>query len=162
MSNYEGTVKQGHPVLGIVLGILGILTAILLSLLFGVITGAIAAVLGIIAVLLGIGARKSGRGVGAIVIGAIAILLAVSMTFVSVRTMNELHDKALENERAPLFAECFENPYTGLFGIFVKANGMGSEKVEELRKEIELITAQNKAADKTVEAVKTTSTAEAK
>ena len=70
MSTVNGNNKIGHPVAGIVLGILGIAIALLMTLLFGVIAGAVAGVLGIVAALLGYSAHKRGnRGVGAIVAG---------------------------------------------------------------------------------------------
>ena len=62
MSNYEQ--KSGHPVLGIILGILGIIAALFLCLLTGVIGGAIAGILGLAAVLTGMAARKGGKGIG--------------------------------------------------------------------------------------------------
>ena len=59
MYNYEK--KTGHPVLGIVLGILGIIAALLLCLFTGVIGGAVAGILGLAAVPIGMTARKGGR-----------------------------------------------------------------------------------------------------
>ncbi|MBR6707643.1 MAG: hypothetical protein IKI84_13360, partial [Clostridia bacterium] len=61
MSTYENKNKVGHPVLGIVLAVLGIGIAVLFPLLFGVSAGAAATILGIAAILLGVGARKGGR-----------------------------------------------------------------------------------------------------
>ena len=49
MSTVNVNNKVGHPVAGIVLGILGIAVALLMTLLFGVIAGAVAGVLGIVA-----------------------------------------------------------------------------------------------------------------
>ena len=50
--------------MGIVLGILGIIAALLLCLFTGVIGGAVAGILGLAAVLIGMAARKGGRGIG--------------------------------------------------------------------------------------------------
>ena len=90
MSNYEQ--KSGHPVLGIILGILGIVAALFLCLLTGVIGGVIAGILGLAAVLTGMAARKGGKGIGAIVAGALAIILAVVLTVGSVRTFQQIQE----------------------------------------------------------------------
>ncbi len=97
--------KIGHPVLGIVLAVLGIGIAVLFTLLFGVIAGGAAALLGIIAIVLGVGARKGGRGLGAIVTGSVAIVVAIGMMFTTVSAMNLMHKAALETGKAPVFAE---------------------------------------------------------
>ncbi len=123
MSTNENTNKIGHPVLGIVLSILGIGIAVLFTLLFGVIAGAAAAVLGIVGILLGVGARKGGRGIGAIVTGSVAVVAAVVMMFTTVSAMNLLHKAALETGKAPVFAECFDNPYMGISSVYFKVAG---------------------------------------
>ncbi len=114
MSNYE---KQGHPVLGIVLGILGLLIGIITPLVFGLIGGGIGLVLGIIAVLLGIFAANNGKKTAAIIIGALAILASVFMSITSVNIMKELKVKAAESGIAPTIAEFATNPYMGLIGV---------------------------------------------
>lgn len=123
MNTYENKIKVGHPVLGVVLAILGIGIAVLFTLLFGVIAGAAATILGILAILLGVGARNGGRGSGAIVTGCIAIVVAVAMMFTTVSAMNLMHKAALETGKAPVFTECFENPYMGLSSIYFKVAG---------------------------------------
>ncbi len=90
MSTY--TNKTGHPGLGIFLGIVGILFAILPTLIRGVVGMGISVVLGIVAVLLGMGARKGGRGMGAIITGVIAVLLAVVMLFSSMNLVTRICD----------------------------------------------------------------------
>ena len=85
MSNVNTNCKVGHPVAGIVLGIAGIAVSLLMTLMFGVIAGAVAAGLGVCAAVLGISARRHGRrGMGAVVAGALAVALAVTMTFSTV------------------------------------------------------------------------------
>ena len=136
MSTVNGNIKTGHPVAGIVLGIAGIAVALLTTLLFGVIAGAVAGVLGIGAALLGINARKgSGRGVGAIVAGALAIVLAVSMTFTSVDMMKHLHEVAESSGVAPTFARYMENPYLGLSSVV--ANAVKDSKDDNTMKTIQ-------------------------
>ena len=145
MSTNENTNKIGHPVLGIVLAVLGIGIAVLFTLLFGVIAGAAAAILGIVGILLGVGARKGGRGIGAIVTGSVAVLAAVVMMFTTVSAMNLMHKAALETGKAPVFAECFESPYLGLSSVIYKVAG-DEAKTKALMDEMEALkgyTAQN-------------------
>ena len=147
MSTYENKNKIGHPVLGIVLAVLGIGIAVLFTLLFGIIAGAAAAILGIVGILLGVGARKGGRGIGAIVTGSVAILAAVVMMFTTVSAMNLMHKAALETGKAPVFAECFESPYLGLSSVIYKVAG-DEAKTKALMDEMEALkgyTAQNGA-----------------
>ena len=147
MSTNENTNKIGHPVLGIVLSILGIGIAVLFTLLFGIIAGAAAAILGIVGILLGVGARKGGRGIGAIVTGSFAVLAAVVMMFTTVSAMNLMHKAALETGKAPVFAECFESPYLGLSSVIYKVAG-DEAKTKALMDEMEALkgyTSQNGA-----------------
>ena len=147
MSTNENTNKIGHPVLGIVLAVLGIGIAVLFTLLFGIIAGAAAAILGIVGILLGVGARKGGRGIGAIVTGSFAVLAAVVMMFTTVSAMNLMHKAALETGKAPVFAECFESPYLGLSSVIYKVAG-DEAKTKALMDEMEALkgyTAQNGA-----------------
>ena len=147
MSTYENKNKVGHPVLGVVLAILGIGIAVLFTLLFGVIAGAAAAILGIVGILLGVGARKGGRGIGAIVTGALALVVAVAMMFTTIGAMGAMHKAALETGKAPVFAECFENPWMGLSSIYFKVAG-DEAKMQALSAELDALkeyTAQNAA-----------------
>ena len=149
MSTNENTNKIGHPVLGIVLAVLGIGIAVLFTLLFGIIAGAAAAILGIVGILLGVGTRKGGRGIGAIVTGSVAVLAAVVMMFTTVSAMNLMHKAALETGKAPVFAECFESPYLGLSSVIYKVAG-DEAKTKALMDEMEALkgyTAQNGAVN---------------
>ena len=122
MSTVNVNNKVGHPVAGIVLGIVGIAVALLMTLLFGVIAGAVAGVLGIGAALLGMSARKKGnRGTGAIVSGVLALILAVSLTFTSVGMMKELKETATKSGIAPTISRYMDNPYLGLSSVVVNA-----------------------------------------
>ncbi len=114
MSNYE---KTGHPVAGIVLGILGILFGLMLPLLCGLIGGGLGLLLGIGAVLLGVFAANCGKKTAAIVLGAIAILVSIGMCVMSVNLMKELKVKAEQSGVAPTFTQYANNPYMGLIGI---------------------------------------------
>ena len=148
MSNYETNGnKIGHPILGVVLAILGIGIAVTLTLLFGVIAAGAAVVLGTVGILLGVGARKGGHGVGAIVTGSIAVLAAVVMMFTTVTAMNMMHKAAVESGKAPIFAECFDTPYLGLSSVIFKVGG-DEAKMKALVDEMEALkgyTAQNGA-----------------
>ena len=160
MSTNENKMKIGHPVLGIVLAVLGIGIAVLFTLLFGVIAGGAAALLGIIAIVLGGGARKGGRGLGAIVTGSVAIVVAIGMMFTTVSAMNLMHKAALETGKAPVFAECFESPYMGISSIYFKIAG-DEAKMKAVTEELETLknyTASNGAVTVNV----TTTTTETK
>ena len=122
MSTVNVNNKVGHPVAGIVLGILGIAVALLMTLLFGVIAGAVAGILGIVAALLGYSAHKRGnRGVGAIVAGVLALVLAVSLTFTSANLLKTMKDTAVSSGVAPNFARYMDNPYLGIAGLAANA-----------------------------------------
>ena len=133
MSNYN-TSKKGHPVLGIVLGILGIVIALLLTLIGGMIAGVIAGVLGLVAVLLGISAH-SGKGVASIVIGALAIILAVVMTVSTVALFTKLKEEAEQySDDAPLVVSCLRNPNLALVGMIInlpKDEGSAQELINQ-------------------------------
>ena len=147
MSNYEK--KTGHPVLGIILGIIGIMAAALLSVLTGVIGGAVAGVLGLAALLLGIFAVKGGRrggGAAAVVAGVLAIILAVTMTYGTVGMLNEMKEKAKSNPNTPLMAKYLDNPSMGFLGIVLAISKDGeAEKTDTetllkaLNKEMDLL-----------------------
>ncbi len=142
MSNLN--TKVGHPVAGIILGIAGIAFALLMTLLFGVIAGAVAGAFGIGAVLLGYFAHRNGnRGMGAIVAGALAIVLAFSMTFASVNTLKSMRDVAETSGVAPTFAKYMDNPYMGIAGIAANAakSGNTDETVNTIQKEMEALKA---------------------
>ena len=136
--------KIGHPVAGIILGIVGIALALLMTLMFGVIAGAVAAVLGIGAALLGISARKKGgRGVGAIVAGVLALVMAVSMTFTSANLLKTMKNTAVSSGVAPHFAKYMDNPYLGLAGVAANAvedmKGNDTDVVKTLQSELEAL-----------------------
>ena len=133
----ETNMKAGHPVLGIVLGIVGFLISLPITLIFGVGGGAVAFLLGLIALLLGISAkRKGGKGGGAIVMGTLAILIAVSMTLFSISTFRTLHDEAERKWPGSLIAKYCDNPYFGAAGILSK---MPKDEggLQELKDELE-------------------------
>ena len=157
MSTNENTNKIGHPVLGIVLAVLGIGIAVLFTLLFGIIAGAAAAILGIVGILLGVGARKGGRGIGAIVTGSVAVLAAVVMMFTTVSAMNLMHKAALETGKAPVFAECFESPYLGLSSVIYKVAG-DEAKMKALMDEMEALKGYTAQSGAVTVSVNTTAT----
>ena len=159
MSNVKVNNKVGHPVAGIILGIAGIGVALLTTLLFGVIGGAVAGALGIGAALLGFFARKNGnRGMGAIVAGALAIVLAFSMTFASVNTMKAMKEAAESSGVAPTFAKYMDNPYLGIYSVAMNSvNAENSdEAIKTIQKEMEALKAymgekDNAGTEKTAE-----------
>ena len=135
MSNYE---KKGHPVLGIVLGILGIAAALILCLLAGWIGGAVALVFGVIALLLGIFAVKGGKkggGIGSIVCGVLAIVLAIVMTFTTIGALTEMK-KFATAEETPLMAKYLDNPNLGFLGVVLNIGNDLEGKDETARDDL--------------------------
>ena len=144
MSTVNVNNKVGHPVAGIVLGILGIAVALLMTLVFGVIAGAVAGILGIVAALLGYSAHKRGnRGVGAIVAGVLALVLAVSLTFTSANLLKTMKDTAVSSGVAPNFARYMDNPYLGIAGVAANAvedmKGKDTDVFKTLQGELEAL-----------------------
>ncbi len=145
MSTYENTVKTGHPAAGVILAVLGIVIAVVLSLVFGLAAGAAALILGALAVLMGVRARRSGRGMGAIVTGVLAMVMAVVMSVTSVGIMNTMKDTAAESGVAPTFAENFDNPYLGIAGVILKAGG-DEAKLRAIMAELDALKAAEEEA----------------
>lgn len=142
----ENNVKAGHPVLGIVLAILGILVALFLCLITGVIGGGIALVLGILAIVIGImGKKKGGKGVGAIVMGVVAVVMAIAMTISSVNMLKLLKTTAEKAKPGALIAQYCDDPYFGLAGIIAKMPKTEAG-MEDLMKELEELQALESAA----------------
>lgn len=112
--------KTGHPVLGAVLGIVGIVIALLATLVFGAAAGGLALLLGITATALGFAARRGGRGIGAIIAGILAVVLAVTMTFATVNAFRDLKQRADARGEFPLVSKYFDNPYLGIFGVALR------------------------------------------
>ncbi len=144
MSNYE--TKTGHPVLAVVLGILGILIALFATLLTGIIGGIVAGVLGIAALLIGFfGKKNGGKGIGGIVTGALAIILAIAMTVSSVRVYQTMKDKAAEYaDEFPLVVKTLDNPSLGMIGMLTnmpKDESSSQELIDQFNKITDMIKA---------------------
>ena len=117
----QNEIKTGHPVLGAVLGIIGILASFPAAMLFGVIGGGVCALLGLIAIILGAKAKRGGRkGGAAVVFGVIAIVLAALMTCMVVVGIKGMQQKAAETGTAPLIEKYADDPYLGIMGILNK------------------------------------------
>ncbi|MBR5948113.1 MAG: hypothetical protein IKZ82_05635 [Clostridia bacterium] len=81
-----------------------------------VIADGIALILGVVAILLGIKARKlSGKGLGAIIVGALAVILAVFMTVSSISAINLMKTEA-EKKNLDI-AKYIDKPLSWLMGI---------------------------------------------
>ncbi len=132
-------------IFGVVLGILAGLCAVFATLLFGTTGGIIAGVLGVCAVVLGILKRKkdSKGGIAAIAIGALAIMMAFSLTSTWTNAFKELHNKALEYKPDGMWAQISDDTSGGLMGIIKKLPedeaSMNAlvEEMDELNKLIE-------------------------
>ena len=84
-------------VVGVILGIIGMLAS-LLGGLTGIVFGIPAAVLGLLGILLGILARRKARkGIPSIVIGAIAIILAVALTLSGINMARQYKQQVEQN-----------------------------------------------------------------
>lgn len=143
MSTVYVSNKAGHPVAGIILGVLGIAVALLMTLLFGVIAGAAAGILGFTATLIGLRARRhSSCGIGAIVSGVLALVLAFSMTFASVNMMNTLRETAAVSGVAPTFVKYMDNPYLGLTPVIANAVNANNdpEAADTIQNELDALT----------------------
>ena len=106
-------------ILAVILGLLAVACSFLVTALFGTTGGIIAGVLAAVAIVLGILKRKKdGKGgIPAIVIGALAVILAFSMTSMWSNAFKELHQKAVELKPDGLWAQASENTNGGLMGI---------------------------------------------
>jgi Na+(H+)/acetate symporter ActP len=118
---------------GIIVGILGLAAALIAILLAGWIGGAVAIVLGIGAIVLGFFARKkNGKGgVGAIVIGVIAALIAAIMIPSTATMMKTVKDNALKKmDNFPIVSKYAEqaDTNTGLYGFIAS---MATKVTEE-------------------------------
>ena len=67
-----------------------------------------------------LGKKNGGKGIGGIIVGVLAILLAVIMTVTSIGTFQTLKEKAEQSGTAPLVAKYFDNPTLGLIGAAMK------------------------------------------
>ena len=145
MSIYEKNYKSGHPVAGIILGVLGLAAALFLCLLTGGIGGAGAGILGVLALVLGFKARSGGRGIGAIIAGALALILAVTMTLTAFGVIGTIREDAKKAGNAPLIVKYAEKPQLGLMGFFMSAASDGEEALKELGSQLEAFMDQKNA-----------------
>ena len=144
MNLSEKSNKAGHPVLGIVLGVFGIVTAMLLGFVTGVIAGGLALLLGTLAVILGIKARKAGRGMGAIITGVLAVMTAVTMTMSAMSVIGTIKQEAVKKGNAPLVVQCADYPWLGLTG-FIRSAAEKDVDPEELGKQLNLLAQEDSA-----------------
>ena len=121
---------SGHPVASIILGVLGIVAALMLCLMTGVIGAAIAGVLAVLGLVLGIMARKSGRGIAAIIVCAVSLFLTATMTLTSISMMDIIKQEAAKSGTAPLVVQYANKPYLGLLGFFMSASSDGADMEE--------------------------------
>ena len=103
----------------VILAILAIVCALFATFLFGTLGGIIAGAVAVIAIVLAIlKRRKDGRGgIAGIVVAALAILLAFSMTSVWNNAFRELNRKAAELKPDGLWARVTVDNNGGLMGI---------------------------------------------
>ena len=106
-------------ILSVILAILAVLCALLATMLLGTTGGIIAAVVAAAAIALAVFQRVKNKkgGIAGIVIGAIAIILAFSMTNVTATMFKTLHEKAVEYKPDGLWALVSEDYKSGFMGI---------------------------------------------
>ena len=106
-------------VLAVFLGILAVICSFFVTALFGTTGGIITAVLGAAAIVLGVLKRKKDQkgGIPAIVIGVLALILALSMTTMWSNAFKALHQKAVELKPDGLWAQVSEKTDGGIIGI---------------------------------------------
>ena len=109
-------------ILGVVLGIAAVLCALFATFLFGTAGCIISVVLAAAAIVLAVLKRKKDKkgGIAAIVIGALAVILAFSMSNTWSKAFTELHNKAVEYKPDGLWAQASEDTSGGLMGIINK------------------------------------------
>ena len=142
----ETKVKSGHPVLGIVLGLMGIGIALTLTILTGVVGGGVALLLGLAALILGVKASKGGARIGSILVGVVAMLLAAVMTVTSVGAVSLLRDTALKNNPDSLVAKYTDKPYMGFLGMAINVSKSDEDSVEALMAEFQALQDQMASA----------------
>ena len=102
-------------ILAAVLGILAIVCAVFATFLFGATGGIIAGVLAVLK------RKKDGKGgIAAIVIGGLAIIMAIGLAGTWSNVFSELHRKAVEYKPDGLWAQASENTNGGIMGIISK------------------------------------------
>lgn len=85
-------------ILAVILGILAVACAVVATFLFGTVGGVVAGALGVVAIVLSVLKRKKDKkgGIAGIIIGALAIILALALAGMWSNAFTELHKKALE------------------------------------------------------------------
>ena len=132
---------DGHPILAVILGILGIVAAVVLIFLTGWIGFGVAALFGVLAIVLGISAKRAGNGgIGGMISGILAILAAVGIILPLGNVAKEFRNKAEEANVAPHIVEYMDNLKFGVFGFAVSASQSGVDE-EIVKKEIDDLTA---------------------
>ena len=130
-----------HSIGGIILVILSLVVAIITPMLFGVIGGGVAVVLAVIAILLAVRCvKKGGKGKGVVIISAVSILLAVIMTVTAVAAFTKFKEAVKKYGDAPLVERYLDNPYFGFSGMLMKASKDGSVDLNELNRQLDLLT----------------------
>ena len=102
-----------------ILAILALVCAFLATFLFGTAGGIAVGVLAVVTAVLGIVKRKRDKkgGIASIVIGAIAIVLAIALTGMWSCMFTELHKQAVEYKPDGLWAQVSEKTDGGIVGI---------------------------------------------
>ncbi len=129
-------------VAAVILGIVAAALGFFATFLFGTVGGIVAGVFAVLAIVLGIlKKKKEGKGgIAGIVIGAVALVLTISLTAFWSGAFKEMHKKAVQYKPDGLWAKVTEKTDGGMMGIIkqlptdeVSINALLQE-MEELNK----------------------------
>ncbi len=106
-------------VAAVILGIVAAALGFFATFLFGTVGGIVAGVFAVLAIVLGIlKKKKEGKGgIAGIVIGAVALVLTISLTAFWSGAFKEMHKKAVQYKPDGLWAKVTEKTDGGMMGI---------------------------------------------
>ena len=125
-------------ILAVLLGIVAAACALMATFLFGTTGGIVAGVLAAAAIVLGfVKRKKDGRGgVPGIVVGALALLMAFSLTSVWSMTFRTLHETAVQYKPDGLWAQVTESFDSGVTGIMQRLPSQDESTIKALTDEM--------------------------
>ena len=125
-------------ILAVLLGIVAAACVLMATFLFGTTGGIVAGVLAAAAIVLGfVKRKKDGRGgVPGIVVGALALLMAFSLTSVWSMTFRTLHETAVQYKPDGLWAQVTESFDSGVTGIMKRLPSQDESTIKALTDEM--------------------------
>ena len=128
-------------VAAVILSIVAAALGFFATFLFGTVGGIVAGVFAVLAIVLGILKRKKdGKGgIAGIVIGAVALVLTISLTAFWSGAFKEMHNKAMQYKPDGLWAKVTEKTDGGMMGI-IKQLPTDEASINALLQEMEELT----------------------